>query len=749
MEDWQELIYKKIQRLPLSPGVYLFKDQSGAVIYVGKAVRLRQRVSSYFRDDQQASTKTKALVKNIVDLDYLVTTSEVEALVLENNLIKKYQPRYNVRLRDDKAYQYVKITAEDFARVMVVRRMKKDGAKYFGPFTSGWMVKQTLQLVEKFFAYRKCRHSFFDESKVGDNLTRREALLARNPQEVGPCIEYQMGRCIGICQPSLASLAEHREIIKEVERFFEGKIDELVEILQNKMMEAAGRQDFEKAALLRDQIEMVKGVAQSQEAVMTDQKSRDVLGVAIEGKKACVELLKIRRGLLLSREQFQFDSGLDISKKEVVARALMSYYRVAQEIPEEILLPVVFEDQEVLQVWLKLQRESRLGRVASLSLLSPRRGHKRKVLDLASANAKEQLDKLFAKWLSHADRLRVALGEIREGLSLKRRPLRIECYDISHFGGTGTVASMVVFENGEPKKTDYRRFKIKQAEGGDDYKAMKEVLKRRFLYAQKAAMGIYGLRMRKASPKDLQEVYQVIASQGLQESNMDPDGVVCLKQGKELVAFGRLEVDSGYEGEEREGSVWVSSLWVFPKWRGNHLGYVVMSELIKRSVQSVLYVVCSEELVDYFAGFGWKNVLEGAENLQCRVGSGKKLLRYDRPKKSGVDYSFSTVPDLVVIDGGKGQLGVAWQVMRDLGLYRADSRGKGMWSGFAFAVVGLAKREEEIWLPVVEKDGSFSFKQADLAADSQGSLVIQAARDEAHRFANTYQKKVRESRWFK
>lgn len=741
-------LLKKIDTLPLQPGVYLYKDAKGTIIYVGKAIRLRQRVKSYFRDDPRATVKTKVLVKNIADLEFLVVNNEVEALVLENNLIKKHRPRYNIRMRDDKNYSYIKITNEAFPQVIRVRKMKKDGAKYYGPYTDGGAIKQTLQALQKIFPYRKCRHTFFS----GNTLEER------NPKHIRPCIEYQMGRCIGICDPKLANRTEHHEIIDQVKRFFEGRSDELKLEMVDKMMAAAQAKEFERAARLRDQMKMMEHVLEKQQAVSTDLADRDVFGIAIHGDKACVQLLKIRQGHLIGRETMSFDSGLEVDEAEVMSRAITEYYDRAQEIPREILLPVSLESLNAFSDWLKQQREDLLGRASALELSYPQRGDKKRIVDLANENAKEQLEELLSQWLSKKQRISVALREIKEALQLPRRPERIECYDISHFGGTGTVASMVVFEEGESKKSDYRRFKLKAVSGGDDYGAMEEILQRRFRYAQGTAIGVYGLKVRKAGQRDILQTTNIINEQQLDSIDLDPEQLIMLKKDKDLIGLARLrflasETDASTPAEEAKIHTIISSLWVEPKWRGNKLGYVLISDLIKRSKDKVLYVVIPQDLEGYFAGFGWQRLLQIPARLQQEQQQllDSIVLRFDKKGKKTEDLSFSMVPDLLVVDGGKGQLASALKVMERMGLKRPVKAGKGKklspWAGLAFPVVGLAKQEEEVWFSITDEQGKTRFDKIDLPNDTQGSLLLQAARDEAHRFANTYQKKVRHEKW--
>ncbi|HDS11824.1 MAG TPA: excinuclease ABC subunit UvrC, partial [Candidatus Wirthbacteria bacterium] len=512
----------KIAALPMKPGVYLFKDENHEIIYVGKAVRLKSRVRSYFRQDKRASAKTKVLVSKIADLDYAIVSSELEALVLENNFIKKNRPKYNIRLKDDKNYLYLKITKEDFPQLLLVRRMVKDGAKYYGPFTSALAIKRALQLAQKIFPFRKCKHEFFESN----DLKGEEAQNTRNPPGVRRCVQYQMGRCLGVCQATVSKQA-HDEVIGLVEQFFDGRGQEILPRYRQLMQQAAEQKEYEQAAAYRDRIREIETVLEKQQAVMTDQQDRDVFGLAIQGTKACVQLFKLRRGLLLGKEEFSLDCACDCEPSEVLTRVLSDYYERANEIPREILLPLALEDLEVWQDWLNQIKDQSVR--YNINLLFPQRGEKRQVVELASTNAAQRLEELLGEWMSAERRRNLALSELKDGLKLKARPERIECYDISHLDGEGTVGSMVVMQNGQEKKSDYRKFKIKTQTKGDDYLAMQEVLERRFERLLEKGSLITGLTLRQASTKDLVRIVEIMREEHLDDENLDHKSCVVLK----------------------------------------------------------------------------------------------------------------------------------------------------------------------------------------------------------------------------
>ncbi len=749
-----DVVKDKVEALPLKPGVYIYKSGAGEIIYVGKAIRLRDRVRSYFRNDPKLSVKTKILVKNIADMEHIVMSSEVEALILENNLIKEHRPRYNIRMKDDKNYQYVKITAEDFPQVVVVRKMLKDGAKYYGPYTSGYAVKNLLYLIQKIFPYRKCTHEFFE----------REG-KPRNPKQIRPCIEFQMGRCIAPCKGPEITQSEHQAIIGQVRKFLEGRADEIIKELTDRMTQAAMDQNFEGAAKIRDQLMAVEHATEKQQAVMTDQLSRDVFGVAVMDDKACVYLFKIRRGILIGKEEFTFEGVEHGEEAEVLAMTFADYYDKTSDIPPEILIPFKLEGMAALAEWLKDQRTKAMEKPSALELLMPERGDKRQVLELAQQNAEERLRELVGEWMNDQKRKNAAMAELKTVLQLPNKPERIECYDISHLGGEGTVASMVVFQNAEPKKADYRHFKIREVSGGDDYTAMQEVLSRRFEYLKGLKIGLEGLKTRQPSPKDMKFIQDKIDAEKLDGNNLEAAQFLAMKFESEIIGFGRVKT---YQDNDKFICE-IASLWIHPDYRGRKLGYQLISELIQRTKGLVFYVTTWEKLQEYYEGFSFKPIKSGPQVLLdkmarvCAIcGDGKPvLLRYDKIIRKKEDVSFTTLPELVVVDGGKGQLSVAVSILKQMGLIRQDvpvgaihespkkkkkktlsksSKSPSPWKNFAFPIVGLAKEHEEVFVP-------WDTKPVALKNDSHGSLLLQAARNEAHRFANVYQGKVREKIW--
>ncbi len=556
-----ERIAQRVAALPAHPGVYLMRNAAGEVIYVGKAVNLAQRVRSYFQRSSQEQPKVRRLVREIADLEWILTNSEVEALILEANLIKRYRPRYNVRLKDDKRYPYLQITREPFPRVRITRRFVRDGSRYFGPYTSTSALRETLDLLRHLFPFRTC-----DRTITG--------------QDRRACLYYDLKLCPAPCIGAVDE-ATYRQTITELEQFLEGEGEAVLETLREQIEAASAEMAFERAALLRDRYRALQQVMQRQAIISTAALNQDVIAIARDEGQACVEVFFVRHGKLLGREHFVLEGAAYADEEEMVRAFLQQFYTQASTVPPEILLPEQLAEAEVLESWLR----SRRGGAVYLKV--PREGNEEALLRLATENAAETLRQLKATWAMDKHRAEEALRELQEALTLPRPPVRMECYDISTTQGVEVVGSMVVFEHGAPRKSDYRRFRIRTVQGQDDFASMREVLTRRFSRWQRIQAG------------------ELKGTRGSQ-------------------AWGKL-------------------------------------------------------------------------------------------------------PDLLVIDGGKGQLAEAVGVLRHFGL-----EGK-------VPVVGLAKRREELFLPGRSRP-------LRLEPTSPALLLLRRLRDEAHRFAITYHRKRRRRR---
>ncbi len=442
-------IEEKIQCFPESPGVYLLKDPKGTIIYIGKAKGIRNRVRSYFQRADERDIKTRTLISKIADVDYLVTESEKEALILENNLIKKYKPRYNIKIKDDKNYPCLRLTIKEFfPRLMIVRRIKKDSSLYFGPFPSALAVRNTLKLIYKLFPLRSCKDAKFK------NRTR-------------PCINYQMGRCLAPCVGKVDAHT-YEEIVKEVRLFLEGKDHELIRILRGKMKEKSDRLDFEGAARIRDQIQSIEKVIEKQHVVSKGFLDQDVIGFHRNGGIG-VQTLFVRNGMLMGGRFFSF-SHQNWPDEEIISSFINQFYGEGKFIPQEILLPFSIQDHELIEQWLTERKGNRV------TLMVPKRGDRLHLVRMAMDNAENGL---LSKTRLGTDPENI-LRELREKLRLNRFPRRIEAFDISDIKGGFAVGSMVVFEGGEPLKSRYRHFRIRSSLGADDYGKMYEILTRRY-----------------------------------------------------------------------------------------------------------------------------------------------------------------------------------------------------------------------------------------------------------------------------
>jgi len=621
-----EKIQSVLNSLPHKPGIYIMKDAAGTILYVGKAISLYNRVRSYFQDSTDLSPKNRSMVAKIDDIEFLVVQNEVEALVLESNYIKQYRPKYNVLLRDDKSYPYIKVAlTEDFPRVYRVRSFKHDGNRYFGPYTNSGAVDATLDLLNKLFAFRTCRYdaSAWAAPRTGEPPTGwKQKLLPR------PCTQYYIHRCIAPCVAH-ATREEYDAVIRQVILFLEGKHDEVLRDLEAKMEHAADELNFEEAARIRDRIKAVERILEKQRIINTEgQDDQDVIALASGDDETCAQVFFFRSGKLVGREYFILQGTRDSSPGEVMTSFLQQFYESSPHVPSEIIVEVEPDDRAVLQNWLKEKRKNATATVGgpAVNVSVPKRGDKVRLVEMVKQNAQQVLEQQRIKWLTDTQKTQLALEELQEALNLAVPPQRIECYDISNTQGTNSVGAMVVFEAGRPKNSEYRRFKIKTVEGANDYASHQEVLRRRF---------------RKA------------ASAAAQVGDVAEESAIALD-----------EVESGGSGEIESGEVSASN---------------------------------------------------GKERAQFR-------------------HEWA-IPDLVIIDGGKGQLSAAMEVMQELHL--------------DIPTIGIAKEDhtqsstqEEIYTPGTPEP-------IILPRSSQGLYLLQRIRDEAHRFSITYHRKLRSERTFK
>ena len=446
----------KLSGAPNEPGVYLMKDSGGKVIYIGKARDLKKRLSSYFKKSGQIDLKTRVLVKNVSSFDTIITRTEKEALILESNLIKRYKPRYNVILKDDKRYPSLRLDIKSqYPGLNIVRKIEKNGAQYFGPFSSSQAVRQTLKIIHKTFKLRKCKTK---------NFKKRSR----------PCLNYQMDACLAPCCLDVDKKT-YNEIVKEVVLFLKGRTPELIKKIKKQMTSAAKDQDYERAAVLRDKIFALEKILEKQVAVTTDFKDRDVIAIADSTEILLTALLFVRGGYLLGKRNFIFTKTMS-TKAEIVSAFIRQYYEKTHFIPQEVLVPISLEDTCVLEDWLTTINQKKVR------ILYPRRGEKAQLIKMAAHNAQNSLKDLIA---SKAVRLDISV-RLQKRLKMDKMPERIECFDNSNISGTEPVAGMVVFENGKPNKSLYRKYKIKTVNKQNDYAYMAEVLTRRYGKVEKS-----------------------------------------------------------------------------------------------------------------------------------------------------------------------------------------------------------------------------------------------------------------------
>ena len=560
-------IEEELKKLPDKPGVYIMRDKNGEMIYVGKAISLKKRVRQYFQSSKNNTPKVNAMVKNISEFEYIIVDNEVEALILEANLIKKNRPKYNILLRDDKQYPYIKITTnEKYPRVIKTRRVIKDGAKYFGPYPSVYAVNDTLDIIRNLYPVRSCKKN-----------------LEKNMGKDRPCLNYHIGRCLAPCQGNVDE-GKYMEMIDEIIMFLNGKEDKLISIIEEKMKKASEKLDFENAAKYRDQVNSLKVILEKQKIVSTTLIDQDIIGMAKGIDDACLQVFFVRGGKIVGREHVALSHVEYDERKDILSSFVKQFYIGTAYIPKEILVEAEFDDMSAVSKWLSNKRGSKVV------IKVPKRGEKNALMEMVQQNAIITLKQHGENMKGKLEEKENALKELKEVLKLQKVPNRIEAYDISNIQGIESVGSMVVFEGGVSKKSDYRRFRIKSVIGPDDYASMKEIISRRF-------------------------------NRGIKE--------------KELIEKNKIQIKD-----------------------------------------------------------------------------------------------FSIFPDLIMIDGGKGQVNIAEEVLKDLGL--------------TIPICGLVKDDNHRTRGIIYKN-----EEIDLAENSSTFRMITRIQDEAHRFAISYHRSLRDKKMFK
>ena len=445
----------RLRATPAKPGVYIMRGRSGAVLYVGKAAKLRNRLRSYFAKKANHPFKIREMVKRVAEFEYIVAESEQEALLLECNLIKQNKPPYNARLKDDKSYPFIKVDlTEDFPQVYITRTVKRDGSRYFGPFASASSVRRTLALLKKLFPYRSCT----------------KTITGNDPR---PCLDYYINRCVGPCIGAVDK-EQYREVIERVFLFLDGKADQVVKSLEARMLKASEELEYERAATLRDQIQAIEKVHEGQKVLHLSSETLDLIALASDGDEAWMEVFFVRQGKLVGRDHFIMTSTKDDTPGEILSAFVKQFYEVNPYVPPRILVQDELVDTEAIEAWLSEKRRSRVR------IYVPQRGEKRRLMRMVAENASEGMEQRRVQAAAEEGALGQAMEELQEALNLPTLPRRMECYDISNTQGSNPVGSMVVFEEGKSKSSDYRKFQIKGVDGVDDYSMMREMLTRRF-----------------------------------------------------------------------------------------------------------------------------------------------------------------------------------------------------------------------------------------------------------------------------
>ncbi len=706
-------------------------DKDGKIIYVGKAKNLKKRVASYFRKDYEHSSRTKHLLKNVTDMQFIETDTELEALILESNLIKEHRPRYNILMKDDKSYVYIKVDMnEDFPRIRVVREhdLNKEGNKrahgvhFFGPKLASGKVYETLRILKKIFPFRHCQ---LDITWLGHDAAGiitspdKNSVQIKNRVIDFPCLDYSIKRCGGSCIGAISPV-EYKKVVQQILDFLSGKSEAVEKSLKAQMAQAAEQKLFEKAARIRDKLFAIQSITEKQKVDEQGRPDTDIVNFTADIGHVYFNVIMIRGGKLINQESFILDAlkiAADSAKNsfaEILESFLVQYYEKAANIPKEILVPEVLESKETLEIWLKQSRGDKV------TITNPQRGEKNKLLELSLKNAISFAKQYRIKWLA-AQQSEGAIKELIEVLGLKDTKLRrIEAYDISHLGGTDTVGSMVVFENGVPAQNQYRHFKIRTITNKpDDYACMEEVLMRRFKYLGNLSDD-KELKIKIPNKKDFAYIEKISAEQSdlITGDNLVKNDYLVMKKGDQILGFGRtVKLD--------EKVTVISSLWINGESRGKHLGYKIMKKLIAKAKLKRVHIHANKSLEDYYAVFGFTMMHEFPDILLKRMShlcpnmqKNTIYMVFDALKHK-VDSSFSAKPDLIVIDGGKGQLGTANLVLKRLKI--------------EIPVISLAKRLEEIYIP--GQSAPILLEEGDEALK-----LLQRLRDEAHRFAITFQR---------
>ncbi|MDO8648564.1 MAG: excinuclease ABC subunit UvrC [Candidatus Peregrinibacteria bacterium] len=724
-KDLKARLRARIAKIPPVPGIYRWFDAAGNVIYVGKAKDLKSRLRSYVSKPDAAGPWKLAMLKQLADFEVTVTNTELEALMLETNLIKEMKPKYNVLMKDDKNYVYVRVTMRDaYPRVDVVRRIEDDGAKYFGPKTSAHQVHETLGMLRKLFPFRTCKMEIEPAKKEDGALTVPLMVECHHRDRPTPCLDHHIRMCTAPCVGTRTPEEYFRESIEGLLLFLKGEHAQVVKLVKERMQKAAVEKKFEQAAEFRDILTSMESMQEKQIVSDPSGSDSDIVGVALLSGRAQVVVLSQREGKLSAEANFALQ-GHPESTAEVLRDFLPQYYAESSDIPPVVVVAEEFPDMHLLEEWLTSKRGTKV------SIRVPERGKRSHLLELATRNAFEKAKQQEARWEADARNTLDALEGLKQTLSLPETPHRIECYDISHLGGTETVGSMSVFLKGKPANDQYRSFTLRTVMEGeiDDYKALKEVLERRLRYLTEdlpkeekewKEKGISFGKARKAEQSVIEAIHAAHPGD-IGSDAIDYRNYLVARNGEKIVAFARL---FAYP----EKILVLRSVWVDEHWRGDKLGQFIARKILRSVKKGKVYLHAKGSLEEYYASLGFRHVIQPPKVLEEKMATFHAANPKAEPTmimvfdvhQHKLDPSLTDVPDLLVIDGGKGQLAVVKAVLDAAKL--------------VIPVISLAKREEEVF-------STSSPAPVLFPADAPAKFLLMRLRDEAHRFANRHRSK--------
>lgn len=730
----------RVAKSPTSPGVYRWINENGDVLYVGKAKNLKNRLKNYVQKNPEAAKVGPwklALLTKITDVDWTMTETEIEALMLETNLIKELKPKYNVLMKDDKNYVYVRMSMKDaYPTVSIVRRMEEDNAKYFGPFMSAHHIHRTLDMLHDVYGWRACKRSLDCLNKKALSSSERvpqmrderverpflnsvkgpldSAPLSASLEEsnLKPCLDSQIGKCNGLCCNKIPT-EEYRDRIEAMMQFFKGNRTGLVERLKEKMKRAAEKKLFEEAAKLRDTLGYVESLEEQQLVSDTSGADTDYVGIALLSDKAHVVVLRERGGKLMGERSYALAGQAD-THGEVLGQFLPQYYIATEEIPETVVCSEEPDERDMLETWLTDQKRKKV------TLHIPERGKKSKLLTMAEKNAEEKVRQQLARWEATTRKVDDALTELKEMLSLPAKPKRIECYDISHLGGTETVGSMVVFVDGKAKNSDYRSFTLRSIHKGeiDDYKSLREVLSRRLRHLAAhikreeevwSSRGITFGKMRKGEKSTVDAILER-HTEKIEDEKKNIEQYV-IREEETIIGLLRLVRHTG-------NTVEILPPWLDEEHSDTAIESLMIRKILTQEKTGKIYAAIPPTCEEQYATLGFRHVIDPPA-IFAKKSSSTVLMVYI-VKDHKADTSLGTTPDLLVLDGGKGQLSIGTEVLKTM--------------KFSIPIISLAKREEEVFAPEISDPLPFH-------KDSEARFLLMRLRDEAHRTANIHREK--------